>query len=223
MSPPVQFYYMPESAACRAVELVAGMVGVKLDKHHVNLMAGDHLKEDYVKLYPLHKVPFIVDGGLKMGESRAIMMYLVNKYKPNDPLYPNDADKRAAIDELLFYEIGTLYQAHLLTLIRPFIVGNAKVIDPEQEKALKESLQYVDQRIGAAGTKFMFGNQLTIADISLMGTLDYTYVTDYDLSEYKNLVAYLARVKAAIPNYSEINDKPLEDFRQWIRSKRAAN
>jgi hypothetical protein len=35
------------------------------------------------------KVPLMVDGDLKMGESRAIMMYLVNKYKPHDEhLYP---------------------------------------------------------------------------------------------------------------------------------------
>uniref|UniRef100_A0A6G1SCC0 Glutathione S-transferase 1, isoform D n=1 Tax=Aceria tosichella TaxID=561515 RepID=A0A6G1SCC0_9ACAR len=222
MSPPVQFYYMPESAACRAVELVAGMVGVKLDKHHVNLMAGDHLKEDYVKLYPLHKVPFIVDGGLKMGESRAIMMYLVNKYKPNDSLYPTDPIKRAKIDELLFYEMGTLYEAQH-PLVRPRFAGTAKEINPELEKPYKEALKYVDQRVAQAGTKFMLGDQLTIADISLVETLSYAYIVDYDLSEYKNLVAYLARVKAAIPNYSEINDKPLEDFRQWIRSKRAAN
>lgn len=104
---------MPESQPCRAVEMVANMVGVKLEKHYLNLSKREHLSDSYKALDPSRKVPFIIDGDLKLGESRAIMAYLVNKYKQNDEhLYPqSNLELRAKIDELLQYDVGTLWPA----------------------------------------------------------------------------------------------------------------
>jgi len=222
MVPAIQFYYAPQSPPCRAVEMVAGMLGVELDKRPLDLQAGDHLEQDYIKLNPLHKVPFIVDGGLKMGESRAIMMYLVNKYQPNHPLYPTDPIKRAKVDELLFYEMGTLHEAQT-ALLRPKVFGGAKELDPELERTFRDCLHYLDSRVGDTGdTKFMTGGQLTIADILLLTTLDlafdYSTVTSYDLSEFSDLLVYLERTRLAIPNYDEFNANHRENIRQFIRS-----
>lgn len=214
---------MPESPPCRAVEMVAGMVGVTLKKHHINLFAKEHLKDDFVKLNPLHKVPFIVDGDLKLGESRAIMMYLVNKYKPDDEMYPRDPVKRAKIDELLFYEIGTSYVAQM-KLFRPLLFGQTKELNADDEENFKECLRYLDKRLAEnGGKKFMFGNHLTIADVSLAAGLSTTEVCDYKLSEFKNLTAYLERMKTAIPNYGDINDKRIESLKNFLRSKREAS
>lgn len=219
----IDFYYMPESPPCRAVEMVAEMVGVKLNKHYVNLFTQEHLKEDYLKVNPLHKVPFIVDGDLKLGESRAIMMYLVNKYKPeNEHLYPKDPVARAAIDELLFYEIGTYYPASY-KLLRPMVFGPVKEFDKEDEKVYKDVLHFLDKKLGENGAKrFMLGNDLTIADISLAASLTFPYACGYNLHEFKHLIAYVERMKSAIPNYSAINDKPVENMKQFIQSKQNA-
>lgn len=219
----IDFYYMPESPPCRAVEMVAGMVGAQLNKKYINLFTKEHLKEDYLKVSPLHRVPTIIDGDLTLGESRAIMMYLVNKYKPNDSLYPQDPRTRASIDELLFYEIGTLYQA-ATKLLRPKLFGPVKELNAEDEKAFKGCLHYLDKRLGENGAKrFMFGNQLTIADISLAASFTFPVCCGYDMYDYKHLVAYLDRMKSAIPNYSEINEKPCENMKQFIMSKQGGN
>jgi glutathione S-transferase len=220
----IDFYYMPESPPCRAVEMVASLVSAPLNKHYINLFTKDHLKEDFAKVTVLHKVPYIVDGDLKLGESRAIMMYLVNKYKPDDEhLYPKDPVKRAPIDELLFYEIGTLFAAQS-KLLRPKIFGPVKEFNTEDEKSYKDCLQYLDERLGGNGAKrFMLGDHLTIADVSLAATFTFAVACDYDLSDYKNLVPYLERMKSAIPNYGEINDKPVENMTKFIRSKQEAS
>jgi glutathione S-transferase len=217
----IRFYYMAESPPCRAVETVAGLVGVKLDKRPLNLSTGEHLKEDYVKLNPLHKVPFIVDGDFKMGESRAIMMYLVNKYKPNDALYPSDPVKRAKIDEFLFYEAGTLYTGQFPLFWTRFTTGGDWT--PEQEKTHRDNLNYVDQRLGQSGTKFLTGDEVTIADISFVTyTLNYSEALELDMSQYKNLLAYVKAVRSAVPNYGEVNDKPFENFKNFVQSKKQA-
>uniref|UniRef100_A0A6G1SG98 Glutathione S-transferase 1, isoform C n=1 Tax=Aceria tosichella TaxID=561515 RepID=A0A6G1SG98_9ACAR len=224
MASSIEFYYMPESPPCRAVEMVASLVGVSLNKHYINLFTKEHLKDDYVKINPLHKVPFIVDGDVKMGESRAILMYLVNKYKPNDEhLYPKDPAKRAQVDELLFYDIGTLFAAQS-KLLRPKIFGPVKELNGDDEKAYRECLHYLDKRLGESGGKgYMLGDHFTIADVSLAATFTFAAACEYDLSEFKNLVAYLERMKSAIPNYGAINDKPVETMTKFIRSRQEAS
>ena len=220
--PPIKFFYMPESPPCRAVEMVANIVGVKLDKQYVNLFKKDHLKDDYVKLNPLHKVPFIIDEDLHLNESRAIMTYLATRYgADNHPyLYPKDPKERAQIDALLYFDMGTLFQS-AATLFRPMLFGKPDKLDEGHEQAFKDALHYLDHKLGENGAKrFISGNHYTVADVSIAATLTFPVACGYDLHKYKQIVAYIERLKSAIPNYSEINGEPTENMRKFIQSKR---
>lgn len=215
----IDFYYMAESPPCRVVEMVANMIGVKLEKHSINLFTKEHMNEDYIKLNPMHRVPFIVDGGLKINESRAIICYLVNKYKPeNNSLYPRDPVKRARIDELLYYDIGTFYQSGS-NLLRPLLFGKSKELDPEAEKTFREVLKFLDSKL-EKGSKFLLGDEITIADVSISSGLSFIECFDYSLDDFKSVKAYFQRLKTAIPDYAEINEKPCENMRKFIESKR---
>lgn len=44
----LDFYYIPGSAPCRAVLMTAKAVGVELNLKLTNLMAGDHLKPEFI-------------------------------------------------------------------------------------------------------------------------------------------------------------------------------
>lgn len=46
----LDFYYIPGSAPCRAVQMTAKAVGVDLNLKLTNLMAGEHLKPEYIKV-----------------------------------------------------------------------------------------------------------------------------------------------------------------------------
>ena len=105
----MDFYMLPGSAPCRAVQLTAIALGVKLNEKLLQLHLGEQLtpefikvkfssgesydKEFYLKMFvilkinPQHVIPTLVDNGFALWESRAIMTYLVDKYgKPNDTL-----------------------------------------------------------------------------------------------------------------------------------------
>jgi hypothetical protein len=53
--------------------------------------------------------------------SRAILAYLANQYGKDDSLYPKDAKKRAIVDQLLYFDIGTLYQGFLNYYVSKYI------------------------------------------------------------------------------------------------------
>lgn len=215
----VDFYYMPSCPSCRAAEMVASVVGVKLNKHYINLWKGDHLKEDYLKINPQHKVPFIIDGDLKLGESRAIMAYFVNRYKLGDPLYPNDTIQRAAVDEMLFFDATTLYPSYS-KLVRPILFEGKRGFDLENLKAYHQNLEYIESRLANnGGGRFLFGDNLTIADISLCAQIRLELPFDYDMSKLKRLAVYIDHMKATIPDYSKINDEGVKDLISLIRTK----
>ena len=52
--PSIDFYYFAGSAPCRAVLMTAKMVGVELNLKEVNLMAGEQMKPEFLKMNPRH-------------------------------------------------------------------------------------------------------------------------------------------------------------------------
>lgn len=47
---PIDLYYTPRSAPCRAVQMLAKTLGVELILKDVDLVRGEQLKPDYVKV-----------------------------------------------------------------------------------------------------------------------------------------------------------------------------
>ena len=105
----IDLYYTPLGAPSRAVMMTAKMVGVKLNLKTVDLMAGEHLKPEFLKLNPQHTVPVLDDRGFVLTESRAICAYLVQKYGSHDGLYPKLPKLRAAVDERLYFDLSVFY------------------------------------------------------------------------------------------------------------------
>lgn len=218
----VKFYYMPESPPCRTVEMVAELAGVKLDKQYVNLAKQEHLKPEYLQINPIGTIPFIIDGDVKIGESRAIACYLVNKYMPSDnTLYPHDPSERAKVDELLYLDIGYVYAA-TTKYFSPRIFGKAKEFDQEAGEKLAKSFEYLDKRLeNNGGRKFLLGDELTLADVSFAASLSFPEACGYDLTKFTHLHAYHERLKESIPKYHEINDKANQNMKIYISEKLA--
>lgn len=47
---PIDFYYIPGSAPCRAVLLAAKALNVELNLKYTDLMKGEHLTPEFVKV-----------------------------------------------------------------------------------------------------------------------------------------------------------------------------
>ncbi len=91
-TPTVEFYYIPASPPARAVLLAAKTIGVKLECKLVNVMAGEHMKPEFlavsVTLIYLKKslLHFIVDYDLSIYFLFVFLDYIdePTAYHPND-------------------------------------------------------------------------------------------------------------------------------------------
>ncbi len=106
---PIDLYYSPLSASCRAVLMTAKFLDVHLHLKVVDLTAQEQLKPEIRKMNPQHTVPILDDSGVYISEGRAICAYLVNRYAKDDTLYPKDPQKRAVVDQRLYFDLGQFY------------------------------------------------------------------------------------------------------------------
>jgi len=207
----LDFYYVPGSAPCRAVQMTAKAVGVDLNLKLTNLMAGEHLKPEFIKINPQHTVPTLVDDGFALWESRAIMVYLVEKYGKTASLYPSDPKARAVVNQRLYFDLGTLYQ-RLADYYYPQLFAKQPA-NPENLKKLEDAVGFLNTFL--EGHTYAAGDNLTVADISLVATVSTLDVADFDLSKYPNVVAWYEKCKATTPGY-DINEAGMAEFKKFF-------
>jgi glutathione S-transferase len=205
---------MELSAPCRSVRTVAATIGVELNLKTTNLMAGEQLTPEYLKINPQHTIPTIVDGDFNLAESRAICTYLINKYAPGHSLYPTCPQKRALIDRYLYFDIGTLYRAFGEYFYPKILHG--KEYEPEKEQKVKETLGFLDTFLG--DQDFLVGKDASVADICIGCSLSMLDVTGYGFAGFPKIEAYYNRLKQ-LPHWDECNAKGIEGFKQLIASK----
>lgn len=76
----------------------------------VDLFKKEQLTDEFLKINPQHTVPVLDDNGFILTESRAIGIYLVEKFFPEGhSLFPKDVKQRALINQYLQFDCGTLY------------------------------------------------------------------------------------------------------------------
>ncbi|KAK3914372.1 Glutathione S-transferase D1 [Frankliniella fusca] len=211
----IDLYYMPGSAPCRAVRLTAKALGVPVNLIQCNLMAGEHMKPEYLKMNPQHTIPTINDNGFSLWESRAILQYLAEKYGKNDALYPKDPAKRAVVNQRLYFDMGTLYH-RFGDLYYPMMFGGVTTKDPEKVKKLDEALAFFETFL--SNSKFAAGDSMTIADHSLMATVSTIDAVSHDLSRYPNVTRWYAECKKVMDGYDEENGQGAKEFGDWFKS-----
>lgn len=101
----MKLFYQAISPPARAAMLCFRNLGLDVELINLDLLKGEHLRPEFIKLNPAHQIPVLVeDDGFVLCESRAILGYLVNRFRPESSFYPADARKRALIDQRLYYD-----------------------------------------------------------------------------------------------------------------------
>ena len=73
----------------------------------------------------------------------------------------------------------------------------------DKTNPFRNNMKIMDDLIGQ--NKYLTGNELTIADLSLLAASVMLDLTKYDVSEYKNFNRWRAQLKNELPYYEEVN------------------
>ncbi|KAI7690013.1 Glutathione S-transferase 1, isoform C [Sarcoptes scabiei] len=186
-------YWMPESAPCRSVYLVAKILGIDCEWKVFNLFKKEQMNPEFLAINPLHCVPTLVESdGFTLWESRVICSYLIESRDPDSALYPKDLKKRAIIDRCLHFDLGTLYRAladyDILFFGKPNLTKLPR---------LEEVLQLMEDGFAKIDSDYLAGGDgPTLADIVSYFTLQMLDILqELDLTKYSKLYAWRERME----------------------------
>jgi len=87
-------YHNDMSSCAQKVRLMLAEKGLEWESRHLDLRAGEHQQDWYIKLNPRAVVPTLIDGDIVVPESNVINEYLDERF-PDPPLKPVDPFGRA--------------------------------------------------------------------------------------------------------------------------------
>lgn len=143
---------------------------------------------------PEHLIPTIVDGDLTLWESRAILQYLANKYDETGTLYPADPVARARIDQRLYHDM-TFFQR-----VKEYFFAKQMGLPirvPKKLQQIEEHMHFLD--IALQDSTFVCGEELSIADYTVISTIACCEVGHFPLENYPNVTKWLAMCKELSP------------------------
>ncbi len=170
---------------------------------------------EYKALHPLGIAPVITDGDLVLGESGAIVEYLIQTY--GDGRLARRRGDPGFTDYLYWFHFanGTLQPivGRLMYLER---------VDPSPANAPLQAarerfnlvLSLVEERLG--GVPYLAGEELTAADImSVFSLTTMRLFKQFDLGPYPDILAYLRRIGAR-PGYQAAMKKADPDLKPLL-------
>ena len=190
----MKLYSIHNSNNCRRVNATIQHLG--LDVEVTEPAMGDLKKPDYLALNPNGKVPTLVDGDLRLWESRSIMQYLAAKKE--SPLWPNDAARRADIARWQFWEASHLSRGTGAYAFENLFKKIFMKQEPDPaalavgEKEWRLFAPVLDAQL--ATRKWILGNDLTLADFSVGACFSYAEPSGLPMSDYGHIKAWLSRL-----------------------------
>jgi glutathione S-transferase len=165
----IQFYGSPMSSSGRT-HLMLEEAGVPYEYNRVN-NRDPAAKAEYLKINPGGKIPFLIDGDLRIPESVAINFYLAETYAP--ALWSTDAKDRARIYSWSLWAISTLQHEALRVLHHTMIIAPENRHAYEVDTGKKNTQRYIDYletEIPESG--FLVGGAFSVADLNVASVLN---------------------------------------------------
>ena len=185
------------SVPANKLRFLANHAGLDYEYKRLDPRVGDLKTEEHLQRHPAGKVPVIIDDGLVLFESNAILKYLAKKHGLD--VYPKDAAGQAVVDQ--WVDFVSLHIAQALNRV----FGN-RVIFPMfdmeiDERSINDGLAFLERFLPVIDRQlqqhaYLAGEQISIADFCLLATLDPAEMAEVDLSPYASLQAYRERLMA---------------------------
>ncbi len=183
-------------------------IGYEYKVTKIDLDKGEQFNLNFKKISPLSKIPVIIDHkkNKTVFESGAILIYLAEE---SGKFY--NIDERLQINQWLMAQIGNvgpmLGQHHQFHYYNP---GKSNFGEERYFKISKRIYQELDERL--AISKFLSGENYTIADIATFPWIARHQWHDIGLSKFKNLSRWYNEIserEAVLKGYSFMKENEL--------------
>jgi glutathione S-transferase len=175
------------------VGLMLALCGEPFDYVSVNLRAGEHKKPDFMARQRFGQVPLLVDNGSgrNLCQSASILEYLAEML---GKFAGDSIEEKIEAREWMFWSFDRLapniYRARGQRIgLRSMTFDTCAMYHTEGNVALK----VLDDHL--KGRDWLVGKGPTIADIDVFGVIDYAAAGGFNLAQYTNLSAWIARLK----------------------------
>ncbi len=192
----LKVYGFSLSLPSNKVRYVANHMGLDYEFVPVNLLAGEHMSEEHMKLHPAGKVPAIDDDGFVLFESGSIIKYLAQKHGSH--LYPEGLEERADVDKwtdfVSIHVNNGMNRVFFNRILAPLVGVEV------DERSMKDGLSFLDRFLPVVENQlsenvYLAGDELTLADFNLLSVLDPAEVAQVDLSPYPSITNWRSRLQ----------------------------
>ena len=178
------------SQPVRSVVAFLKLSNISFKFHEINLVNGEHLTEDFIKINPFKAIPALTHGDYTLWESAAIVTYISETFNTDNQWYPKDLHQRARINSYLHW-----HQDNTRELIAQYVrekyvfptYFGSPAITPEREVIVKadfenclETLTWMLKETGFIARTA----QASIADIFAYSEIAQSWLLKYDLAKY---------------------------------------
>jgi glutathione S-transferase len=191
----ITIYGDPISGNCLKVKWTAERLGVAFAWIDVDITKGESRTEAFLAMNPAGQVPTVVlADGRPLAQSNAILLHLAE----GSALIPADAYERARMLEWLFWEQYTHEPAVAVARFQMKYLGKRREeLDPKLLARGEAALRRLNE--GLAGRKYLAGDALSLADISLVAYTRMAHDGGFQLSDYPAVEAWVERLETELP------------------------
>jgi len=196
-----KLYNAPQSTCSQRVRFVFNAKKLPFDEVKLNLLEGDQLKPDYLRLNPNGVVPTLDHDGAIVIDSTVIMEYL-DEVSPDESFTPESPVERARMRALMHFvdempaaavRVPTFNLAFLPSfqkmsreafvamaeskpLRREFMLTMGQTGFPKEEMdaalaRLRRTYERMDTEIEKSGGPWLLGKEISLADVAVMPAL----------------------------------------------------
>jgi glutathione S-transferase len=191
----MKLYYFP-SPNPQKIWFALHELGLECETVSVDLLKREQKRPEFLALNPCGRVPVLVDGGLSLWESHAILAYLGEK---TGQLWPTTPAGRADALRWLFFLTGAM-SPPITDIVFNRIAVKLSGGTPDEaaiargEKALPDPMKILERHL--AENKWMLGHDFSLVDCDYGPTLNVLDRAGFSFNDFPHARAYLEAIRA---------------------------
>jgi glutathione S-transferase len=189
-------YCFAQSGNAYKPALMLELAGADWSPRFVDYFGGETRTPEYRAINVMGEVPVLEHRGHRHSQSGVILDYLASTLGQFGP--DGDDERREILRWLLFDNHKLTSYTATYRFLRAFVANANAAVVAEFGGRAKAAWSVLDAHLD--GRRYVVGDRLTIADLSLCGYLFFDDEIGVDWSDYPHVRAWLSRI-AALPRW----------------------